>query len=199
MSQADIAKAQEAVARAQALLADVRSTRGAETTTTASGIELQRQATRQLIAAQNDLARVQQAAAGTAPANSVNPAVSPVASQLEGFVAEDYGIPANFAETAEPLPPSFEEQLTAFLDEPDPIIEPQITPSYTASPAARQTTISQLDATENALNSLEALPTQERLQVQTQIDALRDQRNRLIEEARAENASPEPVEDPNAS
>lgn len=78
--------------------------------------------------------------------------------------------------------------------EPAPASEPQITPSYTASPAARQTTISQLDATENALNSLEALPTQERLKVQTQIDALRDQRARLIAEARDENTEPEPVD-----
>jgi len=81
----------------------------------------------------------------------------------------------------------------------DPNPKAQITPSYAASPAARQATISQLDATENALNSLEALPTQERLQVQPQIDALRNQRDQLIAEARAENASPEPVEDPNAS
>ena len=204
MSQADIQKAQEAVARAQAGLAQVRATRSAETTTTASGIELEKQATRQLIAAQQDLQRVQQAAAGTPPANSVDPAGSPVANQLEGFVAEEYGIPANFAEVAEPLPPSFDEQLNAFLnsEEPDPIPEPQITPSYTASPTARQTTVSQLDATENALNSLEALPTQQRLQVQTQIDALRNQRDQLIAEARAENSEPEPVnpvEDPNAS
>lgn len=198
MSQADIAKAQEAVARAQAELASSRATRRPDSPI---GIRQEQQAYQKLVAAQQDLQRVQQAAAGTPPANSVDPAVSPVANQLEGFVAEEYGIPANFAEVAEPLPPSFDEQLNAFLnsEEPDPIPEPQITPSYAASPTARQTTVSQLDATENALNSLEALPTQQRLQVQTQIDALRNQREQLIEEARAENSEPEPVnpaEDP---
>ena len=190
MSAADIARAQQQVERYSSLLKFAQS--GGNPNDIAA-------ATRLLQGAQANLADSQAAARGTLPANSVDPAVSPIASQIEGFVAEEYGIPPDFAIKAEPLPPSFEEQLTAFLDEDDPIPEPQITPSYTASPAARQTTVSQLDATENALNSLEALPTQQRLQVQTQIDALRNQREQLIKEARAENASPEPVEDPNAS
>ena len=76
-----------------------------------------------------DLEQIQAANTGTPPARSVNPAVSPEASQVESSIAEDYGIPANFAETAEPLPPSFDERLTAFLDEPDPPAQPAPSPA----------------------------------------------------------------------
>lgn len=191
MSQADINFAQQRLAIAESRVRSAQARGDKRALRTAQA---------QLRAREADLARVQEAAAGTTPANSVNPAVSPAALQVESSIAEDYGIPANFAETAQPIN-TFDDQLAAFLDseDPDPIPEAQIIPSYAASPAARQTTVSQLDATENALNSLEALPTQQRLQVQTQIDALRNQRDQLIAEARAENSQPEPVnpaEDP---
>ena len=75
-----------------------------------------------------DLEQIQEANAGTPPARSVNPAVSPEASQVESSIAEDYGIPANFAETAQPIN-TFDDQLAAFLDEPDPPVQPAPSPA----------------------------------------------------------------------
>ena len=75
-----------------------------------------------------DLEQIQAANAGTPPARSVNPAVSPEASQVESSIAEDYGIPANFAETAQPIN-TFDDQLAAFLDEPDPPVQPAPSPA----------------------------------------------------------------------
>lgn len=70
------------------------------------------------------------------------------------------------------------------------------TPATTTTSTTRPTSVGtprsaasqQLAATQQALNSLEALPTQERQKVQTQIDALKKQKDQLIEEIKNQNS-----------
>jgi hypothetical protein len=85
-------------------------------------------ATRRYQAAEADLSQVQSASGGTPPARSVSPTQSPAARQVENNIANEYGIPPNFAETAQSIN-TFDDQLAAFLDEPDPPVQPAPSPA----------------------------------------------------------------------